>query len=1044
MDGSIKTIGDLIKALEELDKKAVLEKDSDLRIICEEAFKRLQISKYFRADDVTEDLIILKNLPDSIKSEEIGKIDFNAEKLDPKSLNKQDLDSLVKDYEEAKDKAVRKVYEQEIFKRTGKENIDQFIKGQKEIAARNKERLEKIEKIDPKLKGEIETKLEKVEQGMEEVKAKKIEDMVLEEKDYKKKELEKEVQKIVNDKEKAREISQEIIRERAEIKVVKSADEMATKICEELKNEQVVVTEKTRVELKENILKSWEDGEKVVVPEAIKTTIQDQTIIKRIESASENFKNENLETIVNYRAEKLKKEIVYELRNNGVKDEKLISEYAEVTVEVKYSTERIIPEVNSQEIADQIYAAQENGRVFEVQPENAVKEAKEMASYLVKSPRKFNNLVDRYNVLREKIGSDKLPKIEKLRVTDKMMRLFKNGSQARNWINGAQRIMGFVDKINNFPANLLTRFGFQDIGLKLVERIGGQAAATFVKNAALTIAEKGTFEGIKTILMGLLGKGAAAGGAAAGGAAAGGAIAGLVSGPVGWIVTAAMLALDLLKKIGGKISGWAKEHLNINLGGVKDFFENTLNLGKGGALAVIAGVGTFLAGIPVMLSAIGPLVGIVFVAVILFITGYSISNLQTVSTLVPPADTGNCVLKSDYGGEINCNPNAPTNTVAGLNKSSFVDVAKRWKDGTNYADTCYNDTVNRALCKGINPAYALWAWLHESGASNYTGASDIEDFGMHSIPENEDFNTQINAFLEIDPAKGCISDPRMGGDYWLAFSAAYLNGKNDCDPDKKNAITGMTPREYEAELKNTWSWVSSAKMPNSIYVTAGGQNCDTAFQAYYEGNDKKEITDSEGNVWVCSENNSNNYTASMVPATPIYDNDCSISPAYCVVDYLINNKVEIINSNNVEKVEKLIDQWTNAPKNFNKSNFNSAMYNSATYVGPDYVFQCVGFAVAINPILGKTSWGGSVSTWEQMLAHGSADCPRIEPSGAGVGDFILFKTAHWYHIVVLSKLNKDGSYTISQANWGAPGKVSNVEGDNITSYLKDKSVLRCK
>lgn len=1042
MDGSIKTIDDLILALEELDEGIVLEEDSELRIICEDAFKRLKFSKYFKANDVKEDLIILKNLPDSIRSEEIGKIDFDAEKLDPKSLNKQDLDSLIKDYEEAKDKAVKKVYEQEIFKRTGKENVDQFIKGQKEIAARNKEKLEKIEKIDPKLKGEIESKLENVEQGMEEVKAKKIEEMVLEEKEYKKKELEKEVQKIVNDKEKAREISQEIIRERAEIKVAKSADEMATKICEELKTEQIVVTEKTRVELRENILKSWEDGEKVVIPESIKTVVQDQTIVRKIESASENFKNENLETIINYRAEKFKKEIVYELRSNGVKDENLIREYAEVSVELKYSTDRVIPEINNQEIADQIYASQESGKVFQVQPENAVKEAKEMASYLTKSPRKFNQLVDKYNVLREKIGSDKLPNIEKLRVTDKMMKLFKSGSQARKLINGVQRTMNFVDKISNFPANLLAKFGFQDVGLKIIGKIGGEAAATFIKNAATVIAEQGTFQGIKSLFLGIIGKGTAAAG---GSGALASAVAAFQALPVvGQIIAVVVGTALLLKPVLDKISNWFKEHLNINLGGAKDFFENTLNLGKGGALAVIAGIGTFLAGIPAILGSIGPLVGIVFVAAILFITGYSISNLQTVSTLVPPADTGNCVLKSDYGGEINCNPNAPTNTVAGLNKSSFVDVAKRWKDGTNYADTCYNDTINRALCKGINPAYALWAWLHESGASNYTGASDIEDFGMHSIPENEDFNAQINAFLEIDPAKGCISDPRMGGDYWLAFSAAYLNGKNDCDPDKKNAITGMTPREYEAELKSTWSWVSSAKMPDSIYVTAGGQNCDTAFQAYYEGNNKKEITDSEGKVWVCSENNSNNYTASMVPATPIYDNDCSVSPAYCVVDYLINNGVEIINSNNVEKVEKLIDQWTNAPKNFNKSSFNSAMYNSATYVGPEYVFQCVGFAVAINPVLGETSWGGSVSTWEQMLAHGSTDCPRIEPSGAGVGDFILFRTAHWYHIVVLSKLNKDGSYTISQANWGAPGKISNVEGDDITSYLEDKTVLRCK
>lgn len=882
MDGSIKNINDLVEALGKLKKGEILANDNELYEECRDIFKRLGYLKIFDPNDVPTLLITLKNLPEELKSVNVGELKVDAEKLEAKALNKQDLDSLVKDYEDAKDEAVKKVYEQEIFKRTGKENVDQFIKGQKEIAERNKKNLEKIEKIDPKLKGEIETKLEKIQQGMEEKKAKEIERIVLEEKEYKKKELEKEVQKIVNDKEKAREISREIIQKRAEIKVVKNADKMATKICEELKNEQVIVSEKTRTELKESILKSWKEGEKVVVPDSIKTVIQDQATIKKIETASENFKNENLEIIVNYRAEQFKKELGQELRNNllieeakttevlrkngvgeeeiasklreiRIEKEKSIGEFVEVTAELKYSTERVFPDVDSEAIVQQIYANQQPGQRFEVQPENAVREAKEVAQYLAKSPRKFNNLVDRYNVLREKIGSDKLPQIEKLRVTDKLMGLFKEGSQARNWINGAQRVMGFVDKINNFPANLLAKMGVQDFGLKIIGKIGGEAAAAFVKNAATMIAEKGTFEGAKAILLGLLGKGAAAGGAAVGGAAAGGTIAGIVGGPVGWIVTAGLLILGALKKIGSKISSWAKEHLNINLGGIKDFFENTLNLGKSGTIALIGAIGTFFAGLPMMLSGIGPLIGIVFVGVILFTTGCTMSNQQMVSTMVPPADTGNCVLKSEYNGQINCNPNAPTNSVSGLNKSNFVDVANRWKEGSNYADTCYNDTINRALCKGINPAYALWAWLHESGASNYTGADDIEDFGMHSIDENEDFNAQINAFLEIDPAKGCINDPRIGGDYWLAFSAAYLNGKNDCNPDKQNSITGMTPREYEKELKATWNFVSSAPLPSSIYVAAAGKNCDTAFQAYYNGN-ASEITDSSGRVWICTEN----------------------------------------------------------------------------------------------------------------------------------------------------------------------------------------------
>lgn len=857
MDGSIKNINDLVEALGKLKKGEILANDNELYEECRDIFKRLGYLKIFDPNDVPALLITLKNLPEELKSVNVGELKVDAEKLEAKALNKQDLESLIKDYEESKDKAVKEVFEQEIFKRTGKKDVEQFVKTQKEIAARNKEKLEKIEKIDPKLKGEIETKLEKIEQGMEEEKAKKIEEIVLEEKEYKKKELEKEVQKIVNDKEKAREISREIIQERAEIKVVKNADKMATKICGELKNEQVIVSEKTRTELKESILKSWKEGEKVVVPDSIKTVIQDQATIKKIETFSENFKNENLEIVVNYRAEQFKKEVTYELRKNGVKDEKSIKEFVEVAAELKYSTERVFPDVDSETIVQQIYANQQQGKKFEVQPENAVREAKEVAQYLAKSPRKFNNLVDRYNVLREKIGSDKLPQIEKLRVTDKLMGLFKEGSQARNWINGAQRVMGFVDKINNFPANLLARFGFKDVGLQIIGRIGGEAAKDFLVNAAAVIAEQGTVQGIKSIFLGIMGKGAAAGGTSGSLAALVAAFQALpIVGQVLAVVAAAIVAIVLvIKPIFDGIKNILRK---LNIGTLGDFFENTLNLGKGGTIALIGAVGTFFAGLPMMLSGIGPLIGIVFVGVILFTTGCTMSNQQMVSTMVPPADTGNCVLKSEYNGEINCNPNAPTNTVTGVSKTNYVSLVKGY-NGSN-AETCYNDVVNRALCKGINPAYALAIWLHESQASNYSLGDDIEDFGMHSITENNDFNAQINAFLQLDPAKGCINDPRINGDYWLAYSAAYLNGKNDCDPDKANSIfSNMTPRKYKQELIEAFGQVYNLKnptegvLPASIYVTAAGKNCDTAFQAYYNGN-ASEITDSSGRVWICTEN----------------------------------------------------------------------------------------------------------------------------------------------------------------------------------------------
>jgi hypothetical protein len=179
---------------------------------------------------------------------------------------------------------------------------------------------------------------------------------------------------------------------------------------------------------------------------------------------------------------------------------------------------------------------------------------------------------------------------------------------------------------------------------------------------------------------------------------------------------------------------------------------------------------------------------------------------------------------------------------------------------------------------------------------------------------------------------------------------------------------------------------------------------------------------------------------SWVPADPIYDDKCVNSPAYCVVAYLLGNGVVIVNRSNVDAVAGLINKWQNAPANFNKADFNTQMVSSAYAFD---AFQCVGFAVGINPTLGGSSWGNDPNSWQAMIAHGSAECPRIDPAGAGVGDFILMPSGNWYHIVVLSQLRTDGSYTISQANWSGNGDVSNVPGANIQSYLSGKSILRC-
>ncbi|MFA6007275.1 MAG: hypothetical protein WC784_01345 [Candidatus Shapirobacteria bacterium] len=1039
----IRNIKDLIAALRTLERQGVIGKETELYIECKDAFEKLQLSDYFDPDNVQKLLSVLDNLPDELKTTDIRKLDVDAKKLDPKALNKQDLESLIKDYEESKDE-VKKIYENEIYKRTGKENVELFVKTQKEIAERNAESLKKVEKIDPKLKGEIETKLEQIEQGMEEEKAKKIEEIVLEEGDDKKKETEKRIEKIVKDKERTREITREIERERAEIKVTKEADEIASRTYTELKEEQIPVTEEMRTSLRENILKSWKDGEKLEIPKKLTEVNQRKTILEKTVQSSEKFRTENLGTVVNYRAEILGKEIAYELRGNGIKDENLIKEYIETVNKLTNNPEVLVSETDNDEV---IRFVKERGTV---NSEGRILTAKREAEFITKnimvSPKKFNDTIKKYNGLRDLIGIKKLPAIKELNLVDGMATLFKNSPKILKLMNNAQQIIGVWKRMDFLSGNLLGRFVTSDLGTRIITKIGGQATATFVKNMTATFAERGVKEGLKFLFKNFLGTGikaaAPAAGGTAGGAAGGAAAAGgLAAIPVvGWIVAAIIALGIILAPVFKKFNGWLKKTLNLNLNAIGDFFKDKLNLKGGEVAAVLAGAGALFMNLPSILGTIGPLIGIVFIGTMIFTLGCTMSNQQMVSSLVPPPNTSNCVLKSEINGVINCNQGAPANPVPGVDKTNFVKKAGEWKSGKNYSSECFNDVVNRALCSGINPTYALWAWLHESGASNYTGATDIEDFGMHSIPENENFNIQINAFLEIDPAKGCINDPRIGGDYWLAFSAAYLNGKNDCDPDKKNSITGMTPKEYEAELKETWKWISDNELPDNIQVAKAGIECEGTNKAYLADNTMEKV-DPDGKTWVCTEKSTSGYASSMAPATPIYDNNCSISPAYCVVDYLLKNNVTTVNNNNVLSVANLIAQWKNAPANFSKVVFDSAMIASSIH---NTYFQCVGFAVGINSEIGVPGWGGDPNSWEGMIANGSVNCPRIQPSGAGVGDFILFPSGDWYHIVVLSKLNPDGSYTISQANWGAPGKISNVEGDDISSYLVGKSVLRCK
>jgi len=950
---------------------------------------------------------------------------------------------LVKEYKNAQRERKTEI-ENEIHTRTGIRETESFVNRFEEVSS---EKAKELENLGPKARAKITEDVVVICQNKEKNTAEIIEEIIFKEK-VEANEIEQKLGKTIGDKEEREKVIEKIAQIRAEIVVQRKAEEIANTIVEKLRAENLPVKAEAKEELRGGALRAWREGDKLEIPEELATNTQSETIVKEAVVAVENFKKEELVTVVNYRAIELEKEIGQELRKKGVSDEKLIGEYTRTVNKLTNNPETAREEINTSEVVMAVRQGHEPNFQFPTQPERAVEEAQLVAKNVVMAPKKFNRLIQNYNILREKIGSDKLPKLKEIRVVEKMTALFKDNPKVLSLLNGAQRMVGVIEKINGFPGNLLVRFGAKDIGVKVLTKIGGQAMGQFITNASMVIAEQGTLQGIKSIALGIIGKGAVSAGAGAGTGALAGAVAAFQAIPVvGQVVLAVAAAIMILKPIFSGIKNGIRKVLHIDLNGVKKFIAEDLGLGKlaGSVGQFVFDVGAFLISIPVFLTTIS-FTAIIAPVVIFFFLGvlvYSLFQQNLLSSLVPPpqVNMGKCVLKTETetgSGIINCNKDAPENYFPGISKASFVSVANRWSQGENHAEECYNDVVNRALCAGINPAYALWAWVHESGASNYS-LPEIEDFGVHGfagVPA-KNFSKQINKFLTLRPGNAC---PNL--DYWLSFATNYLTGT--CDPDYVHKVAGITGRDYLKEMQATWSWVSSEPMPPSIKTTPSGKDCGNTNDETTDNPNTFEYTDEEGKTWICEDEKDTvpgDFTGSMVPAEPIYDDSCLESPAYCVVKYLLSNGVQDITRANEKAVENLINQWKNAPASFNKSVFNSAMAVSTQYYDG---FQCVGFAVGLTPVLGTRGWGSSHENWQAMIARGSPECPRIEASGAGVGDFILFPTGSWYHIVVLSKLRPDGSFAISQANWGAPGRMSNVEGSNLQSYLNGKSVLRCK
>lgn len=463
-------------------------------------------------------------------------------------------------------------------------------------------------------------------------------------------------------------------------------------------------------------------------------------------------------------------------------------------------------------------------------------------------------------------NKDLISGIEEGRAFEAMVDVANKNPEIVGWLKMAKAKVEMVKGVGNFVSKWIP--GGKTLVGKATETIGGVAIKKFLVGGMQVIAEQGLAVGAKTIVQGIM-LGSTTAAEAAGATTLVTTMAGLFAAlpPVAvaiLVVMAVVVVYKIAYKIYDTVAGWVKNITGSDLmWGVRNFFTGIFGdnwfgraVGTVGQMAfngmmTMGAIGAMLFG-PILAAALGAMsvavmpviIGVVASSMIL---GYFSSGM--VSQLVPPppkAMGGTCRPKEpagtptigvSTGGVINCDQNAPEAKI-GISKEDYNKFANDWNLDVNtgkvigdpQASECFNDVVNKAKCAGIVPEYALWAWLHESGASNYSRFPKVSDFGTlydkngKPVPKN-DFTKQIEAFLELDPAQACLNDPRIANDpdkYWLSFSTNFLTG--DCDPDEIGA-GGVTGRAYLADLKKSWSRLGA--LPKSIHSgNKGGQNCN--------------------------------------------------------------------------------------------------------------------------------------------------------------------------------------------------------------------------
>lgn len=192
--------------------------------------------------------------------------------------------------------------------------------------------------------------------------------------------------------------------------------------------------------------------------------------------------------------------------------------------------------------------------------------------------------------------------------------------------------------------------------------------------------------------------------------------------------------------------------------------------------------------------------------------GISEYFLKGIQTILRPKGYGEQIISGAPGtfpssGEVDCDQSAPEVSLRGvIDKETTFQLALNWVSGQtgNHVLECYNDTVKRSEAAGVNPALALWIWLHESNGSNYN--ITYEDFGVHH-GKPEGFVNQINGFLSRAKSYTPSHYLCAGKNVTPLEAFAYIYASGTCEP------TGTTVGEHTAKdfydaLVEQWSLIA--------------------------------------------------------------------------------------------------------------------------------------------------------------------------------------------------------------------------------------------